>query len=606
MSSITWLENNVFLVVHILNSYPSGGTIPDSVFHIITRQDKTTNFEFQKITDPAGPFGMERCPPHNFILRLRELHQSLQDVLIITSTAATDIGIFTKSRVPLAPAAPVGAFTMTEFSDDSRRAVVPSNDSWANTSPIGFALDLSSKTNVAQPIKGDELEESKTPLPAFMLLNNEGVLVAWWVVYNDAVRQGTIYPGLAVAPPSAAPQASPAPKQQQTIAAPARPSSAFGAQQGIGQRPSPWGTPAAASGTSAFGKAAFGSTAAPANAAFSSSAFGSTPAKPASAFGSPAFGAGSGAAAAPAFGSSGFATPKASPWGSAATPNAAFGQPTGIGRPSVFGSSTPAGTAAPTSGGFASFASASTTPFAAAVSSAPKESVFGVKTQTPSPFGAPSSTSGVGTFGAKPQTPNVFGAVPTTTPSLNPFSKPTSGSENPFGTMPGTASSTTSVFGSAAKQPEEKPGLFGQGGGFSVSSSFKPDPSPAGDDATAPTGKSLFGNNFGSVLPEVGNPTKPVPKDAEMDAEATTISKPPEGVKPSTTPSSTPAPAAKSPVLGSATPLNGSTFGATSPTPGVKPFGSSAWTFSQATDPQPKRSLFGEAKTATIQNPFAK
>ena len=602
MSSITWLENNVFLVVHTPNSSPGGG-VPESVFHIVTRQDKTTNFEFRKISDPAGPFGMERSPPHNFILRLREFPPNLQDVLIITSTTALDIGMFTRSRVPLAPTAPTGDFTMTEFSDDSRRAAVPSNDSWANTSPIGFALDLSSKTSVTQPIKGDELEESKTPLPAFMLLNNEGVLAAWWVVYNDSIHQGTMYSGLAVASSSTTSQASSTPQQQPAAISPAQPGTAFGTQQGIGQRPSPWGTPAATSGVSAFGKVAFGSTSAPTNPAFGSSAFGSTPAKPAAAFGSTAFGSGTGAAA-PAFGSSGFAAPKASPWGSTASPSAAFGQPTGLGRPSIFGSPTPAGTTAPTSGGFASFANASSTPFAAAASSGPKESVFVAKTQTPSPFSAPSSTSGVGAFGTQPQT-NVFGAPSITSSGLSPFGKPASRTANPFAATPSTSSDARNVFGSAPKPSDEKPSLFGQGGQFSVSSSFSPDPSSVKDDATAPAGKSLFDNSFGSVLQEVGKVNEQVSKDAEMDADAVATRKSDEG-KPSTTPASTPAPATKPSIFGSATPTSGGIFGATTSTPAVKPYGTPGWAFSQMGDSQPKSNLFEQAKTTTTPNPFAK
>ena len=132
---------------------------PESVFHIATRQDKTSNFEFQKIQDPAGPFGMERFPAHHSILRLRDFPPNLQDLLIITSTASSDIGLFTRSKVPLAENAPTGVFTFTEMSDDTRRAGIPSNESWGQTSAIGFSLDLSSKDNVYRPIKGHELDE---------------------------------------------------------------------------------------------------------------------------------------------------------------------------------------------------------------------------------------------------------------------------------------------------------------------------------------------------------------------------------------------------------------------------------------------------------------
>ena len=142
-----------------------------------------------------------------------------------------------------------------------------------DTSPIGIAVDLSSKEKVPQPLPGEETEESSTPLPAIMLLNNDGVLCSWWIVYADSIRQGTTYPGLIVAG-SDQPQAQSTAGQQasplgastshavptyspSSFAQPKRTSvSAFGATDAIGNRASPWGAPS--SGSSAASGSVFG------------------------------------------------------------------------------------------------------------------------------------------------------------------------------------------------------------------------------------------------------------------------------------------------------------------------------------------------------------
>jgi nucleoporin NUP159 len=187
-------------------------------------------------------------------------------------------------------------------------------DGMSDTSPVGMDLDLSSTDKVMQPIPGDDLESSG-PLPALMVLNNEGLLSTWWIVYKDAVKQGLPYPGLTSV---ASTQAQPA-----TPATPATP---------------------AVTGFAAFGKPAFGQAAKPAFGQASTPAFGqaSTPA-----FGqasTPAFGKPStpafGQASTPAFGQAStpaFGKPSAPAFGKPSTP--AFGQPSqpAFGAPGVPG-----------------------------------------------------------------------------------------------------------------------------------------------------------------------------------------------------------------------------------------------------------------------------
>lgn len=450
---------------------------PISKFYLVTR-NKTGQHIYQVLGDPAPNYGLNRSPPHHFLLRLREYPPDLTDILIVGSSASTDIGLFTRSRKPLTqdkPATEVtDVYTLTEMADDSRRAALPVSDTMEDTSPIGMAIDYSAIQNVVKPIPGDEMTMSASPLPGFFVLNNEGVLASWWVVYNDAVRQGLVYPNLNIATEKAASQ--PAATAFGTPAAPsafgqsafgastssnsafgAKPAfgssafgastgSAFGAPSGLNSKPSVWGSPAS-SGATSGAKPAFGAP------AFGAPAFG------APAFGSPAFGSTStSAATGAAFGATSAPGQRASPWGTAAAAPA-FGQ----------SSLTPAKPAvapfsAPTSGGFASFAK------------------------------APSGFSGLAS--GSPSTENVFGAK---------------AGGSAFGALAKPAESA-SIFGQP--QPVQAGSAFGSGGGFKLTSSFKPDASATEkDDKNFTSGSgSFFGGGFGKILGEV--------KDAAAEAVA--------------------------------------------------------------------------------------
>ncbi|KAK1996304.1 hypothetical protein LX36DRAFT_750499 [Colletotrichum falcatum] len=543
VSSLSWLENHLFLAIHTSTSEPP----PSSVYHLVTRK-MPSDFTFQKLTDPVDPFGVEKTPHHS-ILRLKDFPPNLQDLLIVASTASPDIGLLSRAKSPLTDNHPVdtaGVFTTTELADDSKRASLPMSESFDNTIPIGVALDLSSKDKVYKPLPADEeIEDSPGPLPGLWVLNNEGVLSAWWIVYEESIRQGTTYPGMAALDTSAPPASTPAP-----AAAPApgkaafgTPSSTpafgstsslgsaqktspfgtsgskiptFGGSSTLGAKVSPWGsastqsstTPAASTG-SAFGSAFGGTSAA------SGSVFGQ-PSAPKSTFGSggtfgspsvssgPAFGQPSSIG----FGQSSTLGQKSSPWASGgassstAIASPAFGQSSfgGLGNSSAkspFGgasSSTPK--AAPASGGFASFASSSGF---ASLSNKSNEggSVFSSK-PSPSPFGS--------------------GAQLSTTSKETAFPPPSSS-------------------GPATSNPFSQP--------FKLGTTFKADPSANDDDEKPSTpgagGSSLFGSNFGSALGDVQKKTPP--RDQGMDAtDETPKAKSIFSLGQSTTPTTTPAP----------------------------------------------------------------
>ncbi|KAK3383276.1 hypothetical protein B0T24DRAFT_516480 [Lasiosphaeria ovina] len=558
VSSVTWLENNVFLVIH----NPANGQDP-SVYHIITRQAPpggTLTFTFQKLTDPVELFGSNKVPHHS-VLRLKDFPPNLQDLLLVSSTATETIGILSRSKTPLSSDKPAEAitnvFTTTELADDSRRAQLPMSEDLAETFPVGTALDLSGKDKVYKPIPTDEMEQSPGPLPGLWILNNEGVLAVWWTVYNESILSGTTYPGLVAADAgvsaqpaavkSSLPSTFASPAGAPAFGAPSSAAPAFGGASAIGANSSPWSTGPVAPVTPSFGSSTFGSAPAAAAPAFGAPSFGSKPAGPA--FGQSStigmglgtkvspWATGSPSAAAPAFGQSGFS-------GAGGTPSKVFGS---------------AAAAAPTSGGFAGFAT---------------KSGFGGLTGSP---------SGPGLFGSKPS-----GAFASTTPEVS------MDSDTAF--PPSRAKENSSTFGSSP---------------FVLGTTFKADPE-ASEDNEKPklgAGSSLFGSNFGLSLTDAAKqPVISEVKDEDMDSTAQTPAPNQEKEKAktlfgfeSTTPTTTPAP----PKFTAFQPTSGSSAG--SSIFGQKPSTSSGTSnifgtpksAAEGSKPSPVSSIFGTPKPAS-------
>lgn len=483
----------------------------------------------------------------------------MQDLLIISSSASTEVGLLSRSKKALATDKPAdsitGVFTMTELLDDTKRPTLPMTDAMDDSTPIGIGLDLSSNDKVYRPIPSDEeINESQSPLPGLWVLTHEGLLCSWWLVYTDSVKQGTTYPGLTVADNSAPPAQSAAPSAPSAFGTNTAPAfgqtsspaavPAFGSSAQLGAKSSPWGAASsspggAQTGGSTFGQPSFGKPASPSTPAFGKpSAFGAS-----SQLGmrtSPWAAAGG---SAPAFGQSGFSS-FANKGGNAFGGNA---QNQGEANKSA---------AASSSSGFAGFANQGG--FAAAGGNKNGGSVFG--------GGSASDTSPFASAANKDK-PSIFGGDKSTS---SPFGKPST-----FGN-----GSKSTLGGSAANQPSgDNP--FGSTP-FKLQSSFKPDPA-AKDDNEKPSsssGGSMFGSGFGSALSSATDkPASPaVSKDEDMDAEGSG--------------EQTPQAKPKQPAFGSLTSPE-----STTPQSTPNPFGSR---FGNSTGPSPSpgKSLFGQPTPA--------
>lgn len=504
VSAVVWLENDTFLVAHTPTTYDTGSA-PASIFHIIIRQPNENTVTFQKLPEVCAPFGLNRSPPNHFIQRLKGFPPGLSDLILVASTASDDIGLFSRSQKPLSSDQPpeqiTNVFTTTTMANDSRRAILPMAEDLdlASTSPIGTALDLSAKEDVPRPLPGEEMDSSPGPLPALMVLNHEGILVSWWIVYAESIRQGTTYPGLVA-------EGSQSHHQSQI----SQPTPAFGAvatptTPAFGQ--AGFGTPSSGAGSSslnepsgslfggakapgAFGGGQFGNSSALGKpqspwttSGFTSGASQATP----SSFGKPSFGTtatAGGSIHAPAFGTTGGLGKNVSPW---AGPSSGGPQTGG----SILGQSGSLGMRSGSAFGGASAANP-----------------FGSNVAAKGPFA--SFTTGGGFAQAAAQV----------------------GGESPFATA-GTAASfestmdTDTNFGGTPQKKADTASSAFPANDFKLGSMFVGDGSARLDDPRSTAKHSGFGfGPLGSALNEARNQvSEPQTKEADMEDDSSVVSK---------------------------------------------------------------------------------
>jgi nucleoporin NUP159 len=531
MSAMSWLENDTFFMIYTPNESSSDGMAPPSDYYIVSRQKGTTNFAFQKLPEVVPAFGVDRLPSFQFISRLRNFEPHLQDLLVIASTTSGEIGTVTRADAPLSTEEPVtGDFTLTSMTDDSRRALLPISTTEGDTWPIGLALDLSSKESITMPIPGDDqIFESATPAPCLLVLNHEGILMSWWIVYSDSIREKTAYTGLVAAggssqtPQSQRHTPDRATTQNTVPTQPTLPQST-----GFGEPGFAFGSPTAAStgfGQPGLGKPSFGSAtpfAKPIN-----SPFGAPASAPSFGGGSPTFGTPSNLGnTRPSWTSTGFDSAKPQSGGSG------FGQ-------SSFGAPTPIGGTAAPAFGTSSGLGARPLPFGQpAVSSIPTNNTTpafgqpaGLGQRPGTPFGGGSAASPFATLASNENKPKDFGQFPSSGGfsdlkpsqpiSRSPFAKP--GGDLDFSGSSVSGDKPANSFGFGDVKPTQGGNLFEGDTGFKLGSSFKSD-NTAKDDLprSSDEGAFGFGRGLGDLLEESNKGLSPThDREAEMDESDT-------------------------------------------------------------------------------------
>jgi nucleoporin NUP159 len=544
VTGLAWLQTSELLIVHSPKV-----SADDSKYHMVECNKTWNAFEFHATGfDPlflASDAPARALPPRISATRLQKWEPDLDDMLILTSSHTDTIEILSNPSKPWSEAQTelnYGKWVLTPL-EDTRKAAVPrlvfgeEGDSLL----VGEALDLSATEKILRPIPAlEEINEAPHPLPAYMVLTHQGVIMPWWVVWNRSVEQGTRYPGLVSG--SEGTTSTPQVTKQAELPTPAKPqqTSTFG-------QPS---TPSAAAPVNAFAKAAatFGSPSVSVP-SFGAPGLGSTPPflpKTTQPFGSASNTPAVGKPAAPAFGSpsmigapktSGFGAVggmgnKASPWAApsqdapaAQTPAnpfsgggtgfAKFGQAGGNNSFSSFGSNNGA------QSGFGSFGQQQKPGFPGLKTEPSGSTVtLGSATGSSLPSWAGTPAQGGSAFGG-------FGGLTQSKSSFNTSSFESKTSE--------ASAASDRKRDEATPTPQSAQGLFG--GGFSLGSTFKPD-GTAKDDLpkpAAPSTGSLFGSDFASGLggSSSNTPTTPAKEPNKVAAQdvSTTPASPPRQQK---------------------------------------------------------------------------
>ncbi|KAF2623442.1 hypothetical protein BU25DRAFT_414438 [Macroventuria anomochaeta] len=477
-SGLVWLANEEFFIVHFpKQSAIDTGEPEEGRYHYVRSHESWTSFTFHPTPEepilPAWEIPTRAFPPRLSVTRLREWEPDLNDLLILTNSHSDTIVTVTSASRELSRGQPVKEYTLTDLNEGQgaqvpRRVFGEEGDSVL----IGEGLDLSTTEKLLRPISSnEEITEAPHPLPAYMFLTHQGILSAYWVVWNRSIVEGKRYPGL-VTPNNLS-------STPDTAAAAPKTTS-----------PSKIPTPGGASNL--FGKpaaATFEAPSTPSGPKFGASPFGST--TPAASFGKPAFGSTTPAAA--------FGQPSqpasAMPFGQPAKP--AFGAPSAMGSSSPF--SQPAGSTTPAFGQTSKPSLGATTGSTQPAFGQTSKPAFG----TPSAPGAPAfgATGGLGKASpwgsASPQASQ--------TPASNPFAsgggssgfakfgQPTPGAGSGFSSF-GSTSGGQSGFGGLGQQ---KSAFGGASNTTSTGPGLKAEPS-FGSTVTV-------GSNNGSTLPSWGN-----------------------------------------------------------------------------------------------------
>ncbi|KAF2267617.1 hypothetical protein CC78DRAFT_614038 [Lojkania enalia] len=573
VAAVHWLSNDKFFAIY----GPKVSTTDDAmeekletIYQIIKTDKARSTFSFHKIpSELCWPsFGPQRRPPVQYsITRLRDWKPDLQDMLIITASNCVEVPVLTSSSAPIAPDQQVMNDLAMTFLQDNRRAQLPqtvNDDTGGDSVLIGQALDLSSKNKVSRPIPMDEeIDESPTPLPAFLALNHQGFLSAWWVVYDKSIREGTGYPGLMAA--SEAPSAPSAPAASPTpMAVPStQPTSVFSKPIATFGAPSTpkFGSSSFPTGNATFVTSGFGASNKPAQLILRTPGSGgatTTFGKPSSpSFRSTSVGMHGGSG----FGAAGALGNRQSPWGSTSQTSATQPQ------------QNPFSTAASGSSGFAKFGTAASgtgSVFSSFGSVSGGQSPFSSLGQQKSALSGKANTSSA--FKGVPAEPS-FGSTVTVDSSLGGGSTLPSWATTPaqqgssvFGqtgasSFISTKESDISDVGDGERRerdeatptpqaPPQNKGLFGAptGGLPKLVSSFKGDDSTKDDLPKPPDSStgSLFDNDFASTLGGAASklPATPIKKDeAELRLHDISITPTllPESTTNRSSPSDTPA-----------------------------------------------------------------
>ncbi len=241
VSSVSWMENNVFHVI-----YASPGVVPgeESYEAYTILREKTSIMDINH-PDPAPAYGDRSREGGRFFVHLRDWAPA-KHLLIVADPPSTDVGIiYCKQADDPDPWA-------TLELEETSRIVLPIDDNGNDTYPLGLEVDLTSKDPVNMSTFGGDETPPAPPSPILYLYTNVGSLLGYHVLNKVAPSYSTL---VVPSTPSTAPSSATSTDAPMMVS-PITPT--FGSIPAP-TKPPAYGTPSFGSPqTPAFGKPAFG------------------------------------------------------------------------------------------------------------------------------------------------------------------------------------------------------------------------------------------------------------------------------------------------------------------------------------------------------------
>ena len=142
---------------------------------IVQRDESANKYTWSVVVDPCPPYGDMNRQTKWYIQVIQGWSKKLPFLVSLVSAPSSDISLITDTY-------------SISMLNDFDRASLPLSSEDEETSPVGVAIDISSSTMVKDPCPG---VEGCPALPILWVLNSEGRISGWHIVWKPGVREGS-------------------------------------------------------------------------------------------------------------------------------------------------------------------------------------------------------------------------------------------------------------------------------------------------------------------------------------------------------------------------------------------------------------------------------
>ncbi|GAA5799694.1 hypothetical protein HPULCUR_005111 [Helicostylum pulchrum] len=184
VNAVVWIETHVFLALYSKSSDGENAHTP----YIINR--KSEPLEKYLMLAEVNPIFNIECPDSHFYTSIiRDYLPGIKTLIILANSAAGDLATIGQDEE--------GRWS-TWMLDENMPALPLSEDDYADTYPIGLAVDYSA----TEPLPPFDPAESEAPVPAMPIvffMTNEGRICSYTVYNSNLAETGKPYPGMVTA-----------------------------------------------------------------------------------------------------------------------------------------------------------------------------------------------------------------------------------------------------------------------------------------------------------------------------------------------------------------------------------------------------------------------